>query len=322
MTTEISAKDKDYKSLLQELQSILAKGHAVAYKAVDNIKVQTYWQLGERIVREELNHEDRADYGKYLVENLSIDLSVEKRRLYEIVQFYRAYPIVRTVSAQLSWSHYLDLIEIEAEKERAFYERQAVLHSWSVRDLRRQIKNKLYENLPQKEVEAAFQANLPAVVEPEVFKGAYDFHFIESAEKPLEKQLEEGIIKHIEPFLKEFGEDFAFLGRQVPIKIDQETHNIDLVLYHRGIPCIVLVDLKVGKIDSRDIGQMNKYVEYYRRNKQYEHEKGAVGLIIGHSAGKEEIAYALGGLEEKIFVAIYKTKMPSDKKISKAVKKL
>ena len=169
---------KEYENLLQELRDILAKGQYAAYKAVDNIRVQTYWQMGDRIVREELKHKDRADYGEYLIKNLSNDLNIHRRRLYEIVKFYRTYPIVRTLSAQLSWSHYIELIEMIDNQERAFYERQAVLHSWSVRELRRQMKNKLYENTSQKEVEATFKTKLPAVKTDEVFKDTYDFTFI------------------------------------------------------------------------------------------------------------------------------------------------
>lgn len=98
--------EQNYKELLHELQSILDRGQYTAYKAVDNIRVQTYWQLGERIVREELNNKDRADYGKYLVDNLAVNLDVKRQRLYEFVQFYRIYPIVRSLTAQLSWTHY------------------------------------------------------------------------------------------------------------------------------------------------------------------------------------------------------------------------
>jgi hypothetical protein len=116
--------DKNYQSLLQELQSIIEKGLYSAYKAVDNIKVQTYWQIGERIVREELKHKDRADYGKYLVENLAVDLNISRRLLYEIVKFYQAYKIVHALRAQLSWTHYGELISINDDKKRSFYEQK------------------------------------------------------------------------------------------------------------------------------------------------------------------------------------------------------
>ena len=126
-----------YKDLLQELKSILAKGQYAAYKAVDNIRVQTYWQLGERIVREELNNQDRADYGKYLIEYLSMDLGIYRRDLYRIIKFYQCYPIVGSLTPQLSWTHYYRLVDIENEKERLFYQNQAVMHSWSVRELKK-----------------------------------------------------------------------------------------------------------------------------------------------------------------------------------------
>ena len=116
--------DKDYKNLLQELKSIIDKGLYSAYKAVDNLKVQIYWQIGERIVREELKHKDRADYGKYLVENLAVDLNISRRLLYEIVKFYQAYKIVHALRAQLSWTHYGELISINDDKKRSFYEQK------------------------------------------------------------------------------------------------------------------------------------------------------------------------------------------------------
>jgi hypothetical protein len=108
----------------------------------------------------------------------------------------------------------------------------------------------------------------------------------------------------------------------VPIKIDRQTHFIDMVLYHRGIPCSVLVDLKISRLSAQDIGQMNKYLGYWRRHKQYAHEQPAIGLIICREAGREEVVYALDGLEEKIFVARYKIKLPSEAKIKKALKNL
>jgi len=319
---KLVARDKDYQSLLTELKSIVAKGQFQAYKAVDNIKVQTYWQIGERIVREELGHKDRADYGKYLVDNLSVDLDIKRQRIYEIIKFYRVYPIVRALHGQLSWYHYLILIKINDDQERAFYQQKSVLNSWSYRELQKQIKNKLFDSTPEKDIKAAFQTKLPAIRPQKVFKDTYDFQFIELHPHQSEKELENKILNNFEKFLKELGEDFSIIGRQVPIKIDGKAHHIDMILYHRGIPCVVLVDLKIGKLDSRDIGQMNKYIGYWRRHKQYEHEQPTIGLIICREAGREEVVYALDGLEKKIFVAKYKVKLPSEAKIKKALKDL
>jgi predicted nuclease of restriction endonuclease-like (RecB) superfamily len=186
-----------------------------------------------------------------------------------------------------------------------------------------QIKSQLYQKIDKKEAENVLKINLPAVVDVQkIFKPTYDLRFIQISKNGKEKELEYKIMHNIEAFLKELGEDFMFLGRQIPIKIDRMTHLIDIVIYHRGIPCVILVDLKMGKIDSRDIGQMNKYVGYFRYNRQYSYEKDTIGLIIGEEVGKEEIAYALDGLEDKIFVSVYKAKLPDVEKIKLLMKKL
>lgn len=316
------ARDKDYQSLLTELKSIIDKGQLRAYQAVDNIRTQTYWQLGERIVREELKRQDRADYGKYLIENLTVDLGLSLGLLYDIVKLNKTYKIFHAVRGELSWTHYRQLIYIDNPEKRSFFEHQTILHSWSSRELKKQIKAQLYENTPKKEIQSVFQTQLPAIRPQEVFKETYDFKFIELRSDTNEKELEDKILANFEKFLQELGQDFAILGRQVPIKIDRQTHFIDMVLYHRGIPCVVLVDLKIGKLDSGGIGQMNKYIGYWRRHKQYEHEQPTIGLIICREAGREEVIYALDGLEEKIFIAKYKVKLPSEAKIKKAFRDL
>ncbi len=131
-----------YSQLLKDIKSILQQGLSKAYKAVDNLKVQTYWQIGERVVREELEHKERADYGQRILDNLSKDLRLDRRLFYRIVRFYRLYPIVVTVSPQLSWSHYEALIGIEAVHIRQFYENASIRNSWSVRELKSSLVNK------------------------------------------------------------------------------------------------------------------------------------------------------------------------------------
>jgi len=161
------------------------------------------------------------------------------------------------------------------------------------------------------------------VTNQEIFKDAYNFNFMTDLTLTTsEEELEEGLTRNIEAFLKELGEDFAFLGRQVPIKIKGDTYSIDLVLYHRGIPCVIIVELKAEGLSGSAVGQVNEYVEYYRLNRQYSHEQDAIGLIICQEADKEKITYVLGGLKERIFIATYKAKLPSDEKIKKAIKKL
>lgn len=316
-------KSRDYNDLLKELKSIVKKGRSNSYKAVDNILVETRWQMGERIVREEIKYKDRADYEKYLIDNLALDLNIRKRFLYEIIRFYRVYPIVRSLTAQLSWTHYVELIELNDSKERKFYETKTVNNSWSIRELTKQIKNELYQKTDNREIEDLFKSKLPSVINlHSIFKPEYDLNFLAIAPSHKEKELEVKIVNNIENFLKELGPDFSFLGRQVPILIDNQKHYIDMILFHRGIPCVILVDLKIGKLDSGDIGQMNKYIGYYRNSQQYASEQDAIGLIICRNLGGEEVIYALNGLEHTIFVAKYKIKLPSEEKIKRVIRGL
>ena len=232
--SDIISKDHDsYRNLLNELKSILNKGLARAYKAVDNIKVQTYWQIGEKIVRNEIENKERADYGKQLVAQISFDLGINKRELYRIIRFFKLYPIVASVTPQLSWTHYSVLVDIENPEKRNFYQQKSVDYSWSVRELKNKINSQLYENSAREEI---------------------------------------------------------------------------------GVS-------QTRKLDARDVGQMNKYVSYFRINRQYEHEKETIGLIICSEAGIEEAQYALGVLEEKIFIATYQPKLPTMEQLKKAVKR-
>lgn len=308
----------DYSFLLNDIRSIIDRGLSKAYKAVDNLRVQTYWQIGERIVREELQHKDRADYGGKLIEHLSEDLGFVKRDIYRFVTFYKTYPIVTSLVSQLSWTHYTVLISIQDIEKRIFYEQQTVCNMWSVRELQRQIKNQMYENVKNdcKTSMTLPVLSIPAVPE-NIFKNTYHFDFLELKDGYDEAELEKGMISNIEKILLEFGADFSLSGRQKKIIIDGQVHAVDIEFYHRGIPCVVLVELKTGRFKGEYIGQMNKYLNWYKENKRYNWEKDPIGIIICRNKGAEEVHYALGGISNRIFVAEYKLKLPSKDDIGK-----
>ncbi len=168
-----------YNQILGDIRSILQKGVSKAYKAVDNLKVQTYWQIGERIVRDELEHKGRADYGKQIIEKLAIDLEFSRATMFSIVAFYRTYPIVQTLSGQLSWSHYLEFIRIENKNERDFYELQTLSNIWSVRQLQKQIRNDLYGHSKEEGKVIVTQPIPQKPILPEdIFKDTYNFDFL------------------------------------------------------------------------------------------------------------------------------------------------
>ncbi len=314
MKKQIKAiKPEAYNNLLKDIKSILQKGLTKAYKAVDNIKVQAYWQVGERIAREEINQK-RAGYGKEVIKKLSVDLTIHERTLYRILKFYKAYPILTTLLSELSWSHYLVLIDFNDNQQRKFYEARSVKESWSVRELKKRINNKEFERAKKKNgVVIKFQKQLPA---PEdIFKESYDWDFLELEKKYKEKELEKALLNKIEKVLLEFGKGFAFMGSQLKILIAGQYYKIDLCFYNRLLKCIVLVELKTEKFRREFVAQINQYLTYIREHNRLEGERDPIGLIICKEKDEEEVHYALGRLKKEIFVAEYKTKLPSEQEI-------
>ena len=222
-------KHEGYEQLLKDIKSILQRGVTKAYKAVDNIRVQTYWQIGERIVREEINQK-RAGYGEEVIKRLSLDLKINERTLYRILRFYNAYPILTTVLSELSWSHYMALTNIKNENRRKFYETRSVKERWSVRELKSRINGGEYEKAGKKgEITITLPAQLPS---PEdVFKESYNWDFISLEEQHTEKELENALLNNIQKVLLEFGHGFAFLGRQQKILINNQWNKIDVLFY-------------------------------------------------------------------------------------------
>lgn len=309
-----------YNDLLRDIQSILQKGLSKAYQAVDNLKVQTYWQVGERVVREELAHKDRADYGKYLIDKLSVDLGFRRDELFRIIQFYRTYPIVVTVSRQLSWSHYLELITIKKDEERQFYEAQSIRNSWSVRELRDKIKNNEYKTA-KKEGQVITKVSIPLPSPDEVFKNTYNWDFIELDEKHSEKELEDGVLNNIQKVLLEFGKGFAFVARQQRVLIAGQWEKIDLLFYHILLKCYVIVDLKARDLQRGDIEQITRYLTFYREQK-IEGDRDPIALIICRGHKRLDVYYSAGKNRDDIFVAEYKTKLPSEEEIKRKLGKI
>ena len=315
MKKQIIKSPGGYSQVLNDIRFLLEKAKAQAYKAVDNIRVQTYWQIGERVVREELQHKERAGYGEELIKSLANDLGFGKVNLHYMVRFYKTYPIIQTVSEQLSWSHYVELIYLSNKQERSFYENQSIINRWSVRKLRDEINNKLYNHV-KKKGKLTITKSLALTIKPEeVFKDTYNFNFLELKKDYSENDLKNQLLSKFEKTLQEFGSNFFIGEREKKIIIDGTIHKIDLVLFHKLIRCTILADFKIGKFKAEYIGQMNKYINYYRENEQLNWERDTIGLILCEYKGVEEVHYALGRLKKEIFVSEYKTKLPSEQEI-------
>lgn len=215
----------------------------------------------------------------------------------------------------LSWSHYVRLLALDDSYKRDFYEEEARRAGWSVRQLDRQINAVLYERfaLSRKEgeiLEQAEQSQTPITPEEEI-KDPYILEFLGLPEPHSEKDLESALIQHLADFLLELGYGFTFVARQKRLQVGSESYYLDLLLYHRRLRCLVVIDLKVGKFTHADAGQMNLYLNYLRENETLEEEEPPIGLILCTEKDEAVVHYALGGLSNHVFASRYQLQLPA-----------
>lgn len=216
----------------------------------------------------------------------------------------------------LSWSHYVRLMSVEKSQARAFYESEAIRGGWSVRQLDRQISTQFYERTANSKKMTAMMARgqVPrpedvVPVEDEV-RDPYLLEFLNLRDEYSESELEEALIRHLETFLLELGAGFAFVARQKRIRIGDEWYRIDLLLFHRRLRCLVVIDLKIGKFTHADAGQMNLYLNYAREHMMEPGENDPVGLILCSAKNDAVVHYAMGGIQAKVFASHYLTVLP------------
>ena len=323
------------KDVYAEISSLLKEARKSIVSNINTTMTKTYFLIGKRIVEEEQNGNERAEYGEKLIKNLSKKLTEEfgkgfsKRNLWQMKQFYLAYSKVQTVSAQfkLSWSHYLILMRMENIEERNFYEIESIQNNWSLRELRRQIDSALYERLvlsrdKEKVKELAFKGQV--IEKPEdVVKDPYILEFLglEEQNNYSENKLETEIINNLEKFLLELGKGFTFVGRQVRFTFDEKHFRVDLVFYNRILKCFVLIDLKIGEVTHQDLGQMQMYVNYYDRYVRLPDENKSIGIIICREKNDTLVRLTLPEDNNQIFASKYMTVLPTKEEFKKVLDK-
>ena len=217
---------------------------------------------------------------------------------------------------RLPWSHYVRLMSVPDDFARWFYEDEAIRGAWSVRQLDRQISTQFFERTALSRNKEAMlrkgQQPLPedAVTLEEVIRDPYLVEFLNLKDQYSESDLEEAIIQHLETFLLEMGGAYTFVARQQRIRVGDEWYRIDLVLFHRGLRCLVLLDLKIGKFSHADAGQMNLYPNYAREEMTMPGENEPVGLILCSEKNDAVVHYAMGGIGAKVFASKYLTALP------------
>lgn len=318
-------------NLINELKNLIASAKQKAQLQVNAHMTLLYWQLGHRLQDHLLNNQ-RADYAKQIVKQVAQQLTYEygkgfnEKSLRKMMQFYQAFPqqvIVSTLSRQLSWSHFVELLPIKAQLAREFYLQMAINDRWSVRTLRNRIDSMLFERtaiskqpdeliaqelnaLRLKEADKANTAPLSANM---VLKDPYMLDFLGVQDHYFEKDLEDAILRDLEQFLLELGSGFSFIGRQHRVQIGQEDFYIDLLFYNRKLKRLVAIDLKLGNFKAAYKGQMELYLRYLAKYEQEADELPPLGIILCASKDQEQVE--LLELDKSgIHVAEYLTALP------------
>jgi len=311
----------NFEKLVGSVRQVHEELAAQAGRAVNISLTLRNWLIGAYISEFELRGSDRASYGDRLLSELSRELRRHKtsntgrRQLYNYLAFYRAYPqIVRTVPAQLaiapekllgslSYSHFELIVALDDDLKRAFYEIECIRGNWSVRELKRQINSLYYERseLSKDKTKLAALARKGAeTAEPRLaIRDPYIFEFLglKSKEVMSESHLEEQLLDKLQEFLLELGHGFCFEARQKRMLIG-DTHNfVDLVFYHRVLKCHVLVELKLEQFSHENIGQLNTYVSWYKKNMVTEGDNPPIGILLCTQRDRTMVEYALAGMD-------------------------
>ncbi|MCC5946081.1 MAG: DUF1016 family protein [Bernardetiaceae bacterium] len=325
--------------LITDLRRILHQTQQQSYQNVNTLMLNAYWQMGKRIVQEEQAGRQRAVYNRKTLQLISSELSEEFGKgfsvdnLENMRRFYLVYSKSETVfrnsesSFRLSWSHYLQLIKVQLEEQRLFYEIEALQNAWSVRELKRQIQTGLYERLisqrsPQ-EVLALSTKGLELQTARDLVKDPYVLEFLglKNNNSFSENELEEAIINKLEHFLLELGKGFTFVARQKRISIEARHFYIDLVFYNRLLRCFVLIDLKIGELQHQDLGQIQMYVNFYDRFVKLKEENKTIGIVLCQSKNDTLVEITLPEDNDQIFASRYQTVLPTKEELQKLLEK-
>lgn len=311
--------------VVREIKSILQAARGSVARQVNSELLNTYWRIGEIIVRYEQNDRIRAAYGERTLRQMSRALTREFGKGFSVSniqfmrRFYLSYPNQQTLSVKLSWSHYCELLSISDPDRRSFYEREAVSAGWSVRELKRQIDSSLFERLllsrgeinRERVLELALKGNEIATP-ADIIRDPYVFEFLGIPEdKPLlEGDLEAALVRQIEKFLLELGRGFMFVGTQQRITLGNEHYYADMVFYNKILRAYIIIELKTRKLMPAAVGQLNMYLNYYAAEVNDPDDNPPIGILLCTDKGDISAEYALGGLSNNIFASRYVLYMP------------
>jgi predicted nuclease of restriction endonuclease-like (RecB) superfamily len=324
MSNEVSATHHLYATI----KTILDDARNHVYQKVNFIMVEAYWNIGKQIVEEEQNGKDRAEYGSYLIKELSKQLSQEfgkgysQQNLRNMRQFYTLFSIRSALRSELTWTHYRLLLRIENRVSREWYMNEAVEANWSTRALERQIGSHYYERIVASRDKSVVQAESEQntkgmkLTPKDIIKDPYVLEFLDLKDNKnfREGDLESALIDKVQDFLLELGRGFAFVARQKHIRTEHSDYYIDLVFYNYILKCFVIIDLKSGKLTHQDIGQIDMYVNMFNDLEKAPEDNPTIGIVL--CTDKDHTVVKYSSIDnEKLFVSKYKLYLPTEEEL-------
>lgn len=319
-------------NIYENIRNEVEKARQKVYAAVNFAMVETYWNIGKQIY-EAQGENERAEYGKGLLKFLSEKLTEEFGKGFTVTnlkymrQFYIAFTNRHALSDQLSWTHYRMLLKVEDDKARTFYLNECLKSNWSTRQLERQINSFYYQRLLSSQNKDSVRNEIQTLEKgmdaKDIIRDPYVLEFLGLDQTPnlYEKDIEQGLINHLQNFLLELGRGFSFVARQKHITFDGEHYYIDLVFYNYILKCFVIIDLKVGKLMHQDIGQMQMYVNYYTRELMNEGDNLPIGIVLCADKSDSVVKYTLPEGNNQIYASKYKLYMPTEEELKKELAK-
>lgn len=322
-------------SLYIKIKTVLDLARDKAYRFVNFVMVEAYWNIGKIIVEEEQKGQRRAKYGTYLLQNLSERLTkdygkgFDDRNLRNMRSFYLIFPIWDAVRTELSWTHYRLLFKVEKTQAQQFYLKEAIEGNWSTRQLSRQINSFYYERLLASKKELPIKKEAESTGKklkdnPQDFiKDPYVLEFLglQENKKYLESELETAIIDKLQTFLLELGKGFSFVARQQRISTETKYFYIDLVFFNYILNCFLLIDLKINELTHQDIGQMDMYIRLYEDKIKPKGVNPTIGLILCTEKDTTIVKYSVLNENKRLFASKYKVYLPTERELKEEITK-
>ena len=325
-------KNSGFEKMISDIEALVNTSKNELATSINKVMTVTYWSIGKYIVEFEQEGNAKAEYGKNLLSTISKELTLRlgkgysRPNLNNMRKFYLKYSNCQTVSDKLSWSHICELIKIDDELERSFYEKECVVENWNVRTLRRHMDSALFLRLASSRDKEGIlklaQNGIECQSPEDIVKSTYTLEFLDipEQEKYSENDLEQKIIDNLQKFLLELGKGFTFVKRQYPLTINNVHYHVDLVFYHRILKCFVLIDLKKNSVQHEDIGQMNMYMGYFAIEENMPDDNPPIGIILSKNKDELLVEYATYGMDSNLFVSKYELYLPNRKELEKLVK--